>query len=161
MDLSNSIVLFRDLFVISILLAIFIQDFKRYIIPDKLIYPSIGIVLAINLFLGEQITNLLLATLVASGFFYAQYFFSNGRWIGFGDVKLGVLMGVILGFPNALVALFLSYILGSIVAIFLLITKKREIGGRLPFGTFLVVSTIITMFYGELLLNWYLNLYIL
>ena len=73
MDLSNSIVLFRDLFVISILLAIFIQDFKRYIIPDKLIYPSIGIVLAINLFLGEQITNLLLATLVASGFFYVQY----------------------------------------------------------------------------------------
>lgn len=161
MDLYHQIILIRDIFILYVLSAIFIYDFRWYIIPNKLVYPGIVIIFITNLYLGEQMVNLFLGIIIVSGFFYIQYIFSRGRWIGLGDVKLGILMGVILGFPDVLIALFLSYILGSIVAIFLLITGRVGVGDKLPFGTFLTISTIITMFFGELLLNWYLNLYIL
>ena len=88
-----------------------------------------------------------------------QFIISKGKWIGGGDIRLGFLMGIILGFPMSLVALFLSYILGLIVSLPLLIIGKKRMKSEIPFGTFLVAGTIITMFLGDKILNWYLNLF--
>ena len=68
-------------------------------------------------------------------------------------------MGVILGLPMSLVALFLSYILGLVVSLPLLIINKKTMKSEIPFGTFLVAGTILTMFWGERILNWYLSLF--
>jgi len=58
-----------------------------------------------------------------------------------------------------LVGLFLSYVLGLIISLPLLIFKKKKMKSEVPFGTFLVAGTIITMFYGKQILEWYLNFY--
>jgi prepilin signal peptidase PulO-like enzyme (type II secretory pathway) len=108
--------------------------------------------------LGFSIYSLALGALIGSGFFLVQYVLSRGRWIGGGDVRLGVMMGALLGWPNILVALFVSYILGAIVAIPLLIMKKKGMKSEIPFGTFLSVGTLAALLWGNQVINWYWNL---
>ncbi|MDP3970363.1 MAG: prepilin peptidase [bacterium] len=138
------------------LLAIFIYDLKYYLIPDILTLP--GIVLAVigSLILGFSWWNIFLGMLVGGGIFFAQYVFSKGRWIGGGDIRLGLLMGAMLGFPNIIVALFLAYLFGAAIAVPLVITRKKNRKDKLPFGTFLTFATFITILFGDKIMNWYL-----
>ncbi len=126
------------------LMVIFIYDLKYYLILDKVSLPAIVFALVGNIILGHGWLDLLLAAIVGGGFFLFQFLISRGKWIGGGDIRLGILMGVILGWPQVTTALFLAYILGSIVGIFLLLNKKKGWGDKLPLGTFLSVSTLIT-----------------
>ena len=101
--------------------------------------------------------SMLLAAFVASGFFFLQFVISKGRWIGGGDIRLGLLMGVILGWPNILVALMLAYVLGAVVGLLLVATRKADMKSAVPFGTFLTVATVVAMFYGNRIVEWYLG----
>ena len=77
--------------------------------------------------------------------------------MGFGDFKLAVLMGLILNWPKVLVALFFSFLLGGIISIGLLLTKKKKLTSEVPFAPFLVSGTFIALFWGERIINWYLT----
>ena len=101
---------------------------------------------------------MLIGAIIGSGFFFLQYIISKGKWIGGGDVRLGFLMGIILGWPNILFGLFMSYILGAIAGLFLIIKNKRNIKSEVPFGTYLTLGTFIAMFWGEKIVGWYLGL---
>ncbi len=151
----------------SFLIIIFLYDFKYYLILDKVIIPAILIVLLFNIIINLQIQpfnfwsylgNLLLAALLSGGFFLLQFIVSNGKWIGGGDIRLGVLMGLMLGWPNILVALVLGYIIGSIIGIGLIIFGKKKFKSQVPLGTFLTVSTFITLLWGPQIIIWYLNI---
>ena len=91
------------------------------------------------------------------GFFLAQFLFSSGRWIGGGDIRMGVLMGCMFGLANGLVALFLSYLLGSLTAITLLVLKKADRKTQIPFGTFLSIASVTVLLTGTRILDWYLG----
>ena len=67
-------------------------------------------------------------------------------------------MGAILGWPNAIVALLLAYVMGSIISLLLIAFKLKKWGDHLPFGTFLSLATVLTILYGTEILNWYINL---
>jgi leader peptidase (prepilin peptidase) / N-methyltransferase len=90
-------------------------------------------------------------------FFYLLILFTRGKGMGGGDLKLGVFMGLAFGFPYALVALMLSFLLGSALGIGLILAGKKRFGQTIPFGPFLSLGGIITIFFGAELLNWYLN----
>ena len=132
------------------LIIIFVYDLKHYIIPDKIIYPAIVIAAIFNF------TNWLSALGVAA-FFLAMVLLSRGKWMGVGDVKLAFLMGLILGFPSILVALFLAFITGAIIGIGLIISGKKSLKSEVPFGPFLISGTFIAMFWGQQIINWYLS----
>lgn len=138
-----------------IIIAIF--DFKYYLILDKVIFPLLGLTLAWSIINGNFI-NGLLGALVVSGFFGIQYFLSKGRWIGFGDVKLGLVLGSLFGLPASLVLLMISYFSGAIVGVAMIIFGYKNLTSKLPFGVFLSFSAIIMMLYGARLVNWYLYL---
>ncbi|MFH1427725.1 MAG: prepilin peptidase [Patescibacteria group bacterium] len=152
------IVFFRDLIFISVLIIIFIYDLRWYLILDRITVPVMIFALAVNLYLGFGLANLAIAVVIGGGFFLTQFLISKGRWIGGGDIRLGALMGLMLGYPMIITALMLAYIFGSIFGIILLVTKKKEWSSQIPFGTFLSIATIIVMFWGEQILGWYLNL---
>ena len=76
------------------------------------------------------------------------------EWIGFGDLRLGVMIGLILGLKFAIVALFISYIIGALIGIIVVFIQKKN-KGIIPFGPFLVVGAFITLFYGQAILNTY------
>lgn len=143
----------------SFLLIIFVYDLKYYLILDTVSLPAIVLAFIFNLFLGFSWQNLLLGALVGGGFFFLQFIISRGKWIGGGDIRLGLLMGALLGWPQVLTALFLAYLLGSIFAIGLLLAKKKHWGDKLPFGTFLSLATFIVLLYGDILINWYWSLW--
>ncbi|MBI2053744.1 MAG: prepilin peptidase [Candidatus Staskawiczbacteria bacterium] len=153
-------------YIAGALIIIFAYDLKHYIIPDKVLFPTIIIAVLYRIFnfsnFKFQISNLselfsyVIAALLASGFFLAIFLFSRGRWMGFGDVKLAVLMGFILGFPDILVALFLAFFLGAIAGVMLIILKKKGLKSEIPFGPFLIAGTFLAMFWGKEIIEWYL-----
>jgi prepilin signal peptidase PulO-like enzyme (type II secretory pathway) len=149
-------------YVSSALIIIFIYDLKHYIIPDKILFPAIGITLIYNLippYNIQQILYTFLAVVVAAGFFLLIFLVSEGKWIGFGDVKLAVLMGFLLGLPNVLVALFLAFFFGAIIGIILMALQKKGLKSEIPFGPFLITGTFMAMLYGNQIVQWYLNLF--
>lgn len=140
------------------LLIIFVYDLKTYLILDRISIPAMIIAFLFNLYLGFGFWNLILAGLVGGGFFALQYFFSKGKWVGGGDIRLGAIMGLMLGFKFLFVALFIAYIIGGFVGIILIALRKKEMSSAVPFGPFLTAATFITFIYGQSILNWYLNL---
>ena len=148
------------LLVFSALLFIFVFDFKYYIIPNRVLYPLIATVLLHNLFVFSSTENFwrLLAIAPAAGFFLILYLISRGTWIGFGDVKFGIFMGLFLGWPAVLAALFLSYLLGALVGGLLMFLGSKTLKSQVPFGPFLIAGTFIAFFYGEQMIEWYLTL---
>jgi len=139
------------IFVFSCLLVIFVYDLKHFIIPDEIIFPLIIISLIFlygNFFVA-------IGTTFA---FFLLYFFSKGKWLGFGDVKLAFFLGLFLGWPNILVGLFLSFVIGAIIGIGLIILKKKGIKSEVPFAPFLVLGAFIAFFWGQEIIFWYLNL---
>src|SRR4030042_5024152 len=148
LSISNWITLCYMLYVVCSLIIIFVYDFKHYIIPDKILFPAIGVSIMyhlLSIILAENyalyiINNTLYyagSALAASSFFLALVVLSRGRWMGLGDVKLAFLMGLILGWPNILVALFLAFFIGAIIGLGLIGLKRKTLKSEIPFGPFL------------------------
>jgi len=151
-----NLLLIRDLIFVLILLFILIFDWQYYLILDKIIWPCLIFCIFINLFIGFNWVNLFLGSLFGAGFFILQYLMSNGKWLGLGDVKLGVLLGFMLGLNQIILVLIIAYITGGLVAFVLLILKRKNFGDVLPLGSFLAAAGIIVLLIGEKVLNYIL-----
>jgi len=145
------------------LIVIFVYDFKHYIIPDKIIYPAIAVALIFNFqfLISNQFLifkSSILSALGAAAFFLTIVLISRGKGMGGGDVKLAFLMGLILSWPNILLALFFAFVTGAIMGTGLIIAGKKTLKSQVPFGPFLVLGTFIALFWGDKIINWYLRL---
>ncbi|MDP2736969.1 MAG: prepilin peptidase [bacterium] len=149
----------RDFFLISVMTVIFIYDLRWYLILDIVALPACLVMLIFNLILGFSLWNLLISGIIGGSFFLIQFVISKGKWIGGGDIRLGLLIGLSLGWPGVLVAIIISYFIGSVVGIGLILAGKKKWGSEVPLGVFLAVGTIITLFYQGQILNWYLNIF--
>jgi len=176
------------LFYISLLLVLSIIDLKYYLLPDSYIIVGDIVAVLANLyfyflhlnpqnhffncgvnFLGSYIDyfncqihpliSVLLGIAVASGFLFLIYLLSRGRGMGFGDVKLGIFIGLILGFTNSILAVALAFIFGSIAGIIMLVFKKRTLKSMVPFGPFLALGVLITILFGSNIIELYLSLF--
>ncbi len=83
---------------------------------------------------------------------------TRGRGLGSGDVLIGLLLGLIVGFPKIIVAVFFGFTLGAVVSLILVILRKKGFGQTIPLGPFLSVATLLTIFFGDKIWAWYLNL---
>ena len=149
------------LWIIScFLIIIFTYDLKHFIIPNQVIYPAIVIAFFYQLFNLWNFKPLLFpvfSAVFASAFFFSIVLISQGKWMGMGDVKLAFLMGLLLGFPQILLALFLAFLIGAIIGLSLIMLKKKTLKSEVPFGPFLIIGTFIAMFWGEKIINLYLK----
>ncbi len=107
---------------------------------------------------NSKFINHLFAAVISFSFFFSIVFFTGGKGMGGGDVKLGFLMGMILGWPMVFLAIFLSFIIGSIAGLILVLKKKKDMKSMIPFGPFLVTGALISLFWGEGILKWYLGM---
>lgn len=101
--------------------------------------------------------SLLMAILIG-GFFLSLIIITKGKGMGGGDVKLGAFIGLMLGFPHSLLAIITGFILGAVFSIGLIIAGKKHFGQSIPFGPFLVLGSLIALFWGKEIINWYLKL---
>lgn len=148
----------RDWLIISFLIFVFVYDLKHQEILSIPIWFLSVILFIFSVPTGwNSWQDMLIGAFIGGGFFFLQYIISRGRWIGGGDVRLGVLMGVILGWPNILFGLFISYILGAVCSLCLVAKNKKNMKSEVPFGIYLTMGIFITMFWGEKIVNWYLG----
>lgn len=146
----------------SLLVGIFFYDLMYKEIPDRFSLTAIVIAIAGGLLLKTiSPLNMLIGGVSIFAFFALQFLLSKGKWIGGGDIRLGALIGVLLGWQLGLVALIIAYILGSIYSVILLIQKKITGKSAIPFGPFLVTGTFVAIFFGAQILYWYLNSFVI
>lgn len=141
--------------VFSILIAIFVYDIKHKIIPDKFLFPLLFLAILPAFFVSPfpvPYFNLFTLLRFASGLALALplfliFFFSKGRAMGFGDVKLVIPFGWILGFSSGVVSLLLAFWLGAIYGIGLLIFGNKKLKNEIPFAPFLILGFAVTFLY--------------
>ncbi|MDD5109692.1 MAG: prepilin peptidase [Patescibacteria group bacterium] len=148
----------RDGVFLAVLVVVFLIDLRHYLILDIITLPAAALALAANLWLGQSFWELAIGGILGAGFFGAQYVISSGRWIGDGDIRLGLLLGLMLGWPKLLVCLVFAYTLGAIVSLGLIVSGRRKFGSAVPFGTFLSAGGAFSLLYGDAVIRWYLRL---
>ncbi|PIQ78307.1 hypothetical protein COV82_01255 [Candidatus Peregrinibacteria bacterium CG11_big_fil_rev_8_21_14_0_20_46_8] len=144
---------------VFVLIFTFFYDLKYMEIADEILLPAIllGLIATLGHPYTPQIIDALIGGAIGAAFFAIQFGLSKGKWVGLGDVRIGAFMGVILGWQMVLVALFVSYIIGTLASFFIILNKKKLFGVKVPLAPFLVTGTLVTIFYGDVLLGWYLG----
>lgn len=163
-DLSFSISMSYYAVIFSVLLVISVYDLKHKIIPDLIvgifgILAFIGIFLFKDSFFSPHLPSTLefFSGLILAIPFALIWLVSRGRWMGFGDAKLAIGMGYLLGIYGGISAIMIGSIIGSIVGILLMITSTKKYGMKteLPFAPFLALGTIIVFLIGNNLFLFY------
>ncbi|MFA5948154.1 MAG: prepilin peptidase [Candidatus Gracilibacteria bacterium] len=143
----------------GLLMGIFFFDVMYKIIPDSFSIPAIIIAIAGGLaFKNPYYMSMLYGGVGFFLFFFAQFFFSKGKWLGGGDIRIAILIGVLLGWEKGLLALILAYFTASIAGIALLIQKKAKLKSQLPFAPFLIIGILIALHFGKEIIDYYLSL---
>lgn len=141
------------------LLALFVIDLTHQLLPDQLLYVLGSVVILSILPLpSPALINHLLIGLISFTFFLLIYLFTRKKGMGFGDVKLSFWLGLLLGYPETPVWIFLSFASGAALGIILILLRKAHLKKPIPFGPFLIIGSAIAFLFGELLFNNYLNL---
>jgi prepilin signal peptidase PulO-like enzyme (type II secretory pathway) len=158
-QMSNVLLYVFYFFIVSVLIIIFFADLKYYIIPFQILLPTILIVLFWHLYnQPENDLNYLASGIGAFLLFLLIFLITRGRGMGFGDVVYAFFMGILLGFPNIVVGLYVAFLTGAAVSIILIIKGKKKLkGGVIPFGPFLIFGTYLALFWGDILSRYILN----
>ena len=170
--------------IFELFLLLSIIDFRHYIIPDSinLSLEILGVFLIVlksqttnyklqttNSFLGYYSSlftftnniwlNHLIGLIFAAFVFWLIIFLSRGKGMGWGDFKLACALGLIFGWPDILMVFVLSFLLGGLSGIILIILKKKKLKEAVPFGPFLVIGATLVFFFGFQIINWYFKLF--
>ena len=151
----------KHLIFISFLIPVFFIDLKHRIVPNRLSYGVLICGLLLSLPTRSFFSSLVGLGIGGAIFLIIRFlgaFFLKVESMGMGDVKLAAGIGAFLGWRLTLVCFFLSFLLGAIVAIFLLLTRVKRRKDRIPFAPFLVAAALISLFWGEKFFSLYLML---
>ncbi len=144
--------------VISVLIIIFFTDLKYGLIPFYTTLLAILVVFLKNIFFplydDLSLINYFFSAFFSLIFFLILFLATKGRGMGFGDVVYVFLMGLLLGFPKIVLGMYIAFLSGTVVALFLVFLKKKKMkGGTIPFGPFLVAGTVISFFWGNMIID--------
>ena len=137
----------------SLLIVIAAYDFRHKIIPDKIVYPFITLGFISIIWKAIMIPGFLPIPYIIAGpvlaapFFFIWYF-SKGRAMGFGDVKLALGMGWFLGMSAGIAAFFLSFWVGAVVGLILMGVSQAKLKSQIPFAPFLIFAFFIVGLWG-------------
>lgn len=154
------------LIALVLLAALFLYDLKWSLLPNVLMFPLIGlgviwtgiyyslIAPVAPLAVGWEVV---LGLASVAGLYGLLYAVSGGEWVGFGDVKLGIFMGLILGWQRGLLAVMLANVIAFLVIVPGLMTRKMTRKTRIPFGPFLILATVTAFLFGNQLVAGYFS----
>ncbi len=146
-------------FYFCLLIIILVIDLERRLILNKIVYPAAAIALIIAVFMSDPgLISVLIGGAVGLTIMFLVALVYRGG-IGWGDVKMAGLVGLLTGFPLVLVSLFLAVVGGGLTAAVLLLLKIKKRRESIPFGPFLSLATMLTLLWGKSILDWYLQLF--
>jgi len=153
--------------LVSSLIVITFIDLDFQIIPDSITLTGIPVgLVAGSLFLPDPFMRAdllgfwasLFGFLVGGGFFYIVAVVSRGG-MGGGDIKMMAMVGSLMGWKSVLLTTFAGSLAGSLVGVFLMLFRGKGRKTKVPFGPFLALGTLITLFFGQEIILWYLSLH--
>jgi len=160
---SSYIFFFSWLIILAGFIVLTLFDFKKFLLPFIIVRPLLVIsllTLTACLFFAKEPYNYflhLISGLVLGGILYLLYIFSDGKWLGGGDVSLGALIGLQLSSPTLIpLVLLISSIGGLLFLIILNRIKKVSFKAKIPFGPFLMFGCFVAVLFGTKIINWYL-----
>ena len=138
-------------------LSIIVTDIEEMIIPDHLIILCLIPLLWLTIiepnllfrFYGLVIYTVVIGLLVVP---------SQGKWMGWADLKLAPILGWLIGYPQAISGLYSSFVIGAIIGLLIVVISKKTIKAQVPFGPFLLLGFYIALWYGNNLIDWYLTI---
>lgn len=158
------------IFVSFLIIGSFI-DLEFFIIPDAITLGGLAVGLLLSAvypgMLGAKIwwhglLKSLLGAAAGGGILFliaiAGEVVLKKEAMGMGDVKLLAMMGSFIGWQLALFTIFIASLLGTIVGVILIMLSKITIKGKIPFGPYLAVGAVISLFWGRNIINWYARL---
>lgn len=154
--------------------ALVLYDARWFLLPDRIVKPLIAlalvqVVLHATVFGGgwPVIWAATWGVVIDSGLFFVLYQLSGGRWIGGGDVKLGIVLGLLAGgVLPALLLIFIASLLGTVASIPMALRGRRDkkagvtsvmaAGDKLiiPFGPFLIAASMVIVLFGGRISDW-------
>ena len=151
-----------------VLAMLFAYDTKWFLLPDKLTIAlaALGLLTVIIAVIESDdawatIFSAVGSVAILSGLYLALYLFSKGKWIGFGDIKLGLGLALLLvEWQQAFIALFLANLIGCIIVIPLLTSGKLKRNSHVPFGPLLIAGTVLALFISPFILSFYVDAWI-
>lgn len=164
---GNPVFLIYVLFLISLLIITAFVDLRHFIILDSLVLTGFLVslfyllpatsyqlppVVEQNSLRGAAATNIY-GLLFLAGVFSFLFLITKGRGLGFGDVKLAGLLGFIFGLKGAVNIFSLTFLIGFIIAIILLVFKKADLKSKVPLGSIMAGASILFLLSGLDLLN--------
>lgn len=166
----GNLVLFITWLAASVgLLALLVYDFRWMMLPSRIIYPTLAIVAIGRLIylIGYEpnhwhaIGKWILSVTVASGLFWLIFMSSKGAWIGYGDVRLGLITGTVLADPlKSFLMIFAASLLGLIFVLPTIALRRKGLTSRIPYGPFLITATMIVLLFGQSVIDWYNRLFL-
>lgn len=147
------------LIIFSLLVVIFVYDLKTQTVPEVFVW----IVFALSLlggwyYGGFGIPSMLIGGLISGGFLLLLAVLSKEKWMGYGDIKLGFILGFLTGYPAAVFGIFFAFVLGSVVGLIYIAISKKTIKAAIPFAPFIILAILYSLTYGQLFINWYFTL---
>lgn len=145
--------LFWLIIIVTLLVFLIVFDLKYLILPDFAVIILIVISFLGVIFDEPNIIPYLVSAIAGSGFLLILYLITKKKGIGFGDVKLAIFMGLFLGWPKIILAMYIAFISGAIVGIIGIFLKKINKKSQIAFGPFLILGTIIAWLWGKQILS--------
>lgn len=147
----------KTVFICLLALLLTVQcviDYRYQLLPDTVTALVAVLGLVYNGLLLQDAQEALLGGFAGVAVMLVIYLMSRGG-MGFGDVKLAAALGLCLGLENILLCLLLAFITGGVVAVILLVVRAKGRQEAVPFGPFLCLGAMLSIFYGQQLLSWY------
>ena len=146
-------------FYSCVFLLLAVIDLEHRLLLNIILYPMMPAALLISGFWpgGQGVVYALIGGVAAFAIFLIIAIVSRGG-MGFGDVKMAGLIGLATGFPYVFAALLAAIISGGVVAIILLLTGRKGRKQGIPFGPFLAFGAVVSLIWGEIMLDWYVRL---
>lgn len=142
--------------IMSCLLVIFVSDLKYQLISDYILLAlfvfSILFHFSNSIRFYPILSDFILSGIVIAFPIWLIYFVSRERAMGLGDVYLSAIMGFLLGWKEGLLALYIAFITGAIFGLTAMLFKNKKLKSKIAFGPFLVIGTVVMLFWGEKIL---------
>ncbi len=146
--------------VFSLLLVITVIDINHHLIPDEYALTAVLLAFLITFLPSspQSLEHIAWGALVGGGFLAAIVLVSKERWMGMGDISLGLILGLLVGVSGSLVGLMFAFVVGAVVSLLLIATRAKSLKDAVPFGPFLIFGTLVSTFWGTGIVNWYLSI---
>lgn len=147
--------------VFSLLIVVLIYDIKTQLVPEIFVWPAFFLALLLGWYFGTfGLMEMIWGAVVGGGLIGLLVYISKEKWMGAGDIKIGLILGLLLGYPLAIFGMFSAFVIGSIIGLIYVKLAGKTMTDTLPFAPFLIVSILIALIFGNAVIDWYWGMFI-